>query len=174
MLLSFVRLVLFMAIRIIITGGTIDGLEYSSANKAPPRHLSIIPEFLERARLSIEYELELLMQKDSKFITDGDREFIFDRCLKSKEKQIVITHGTMTMPLTAKFLGKKKLKKTIVLVGSAVLGNKTNSDAFFNLGGAIIAVQLLPVGVYVAMDGKIFTWNNVKKNFKTGMFEPER
>ena len=163
-----------MTIRIIVTGGTIDGLEYNAANKAPPKHLSIIPKFLEKARLSIEYELEVLMQKDSKFITEEDHAIIYDRCLKCKEKQIVITHGTMTMPLTAKFLGKKKIKKTIVLVGSAVLGNKFNSDAFFNLGGAIAAVQLLPVGVYVTMGGKIFSWNNVKKNFDTGMFETER
>ncbi len=163
-----------MTIRIIITGGTIDGLEYSAANNVPPKHLSIIPQFLERARLSIEYELELLMQKDSKFMTDEDRLAICRSCLKCKEKQIVITHGTMTMSETAKFLGKKKLKKTIVLVGSAVLGNKANSDAFFNLGGAITSVQLLPVGVYIAMDGKIFTWDNVKKNFATGMFETER
>ncbi len=161
-------------IQIIITGGTIDGLEYSAANNAPPKHLSIIPKFLERARLSIEYELELLMQKDSKFITDEDRSAIYSSCLNCKKKQIIITHGTMTMPLTAKFLGKKKLKKTIVLVGSAVLGNKTNSDAFFNLGCALTAVQLLPVGVYIAMDGKIFSWDNVKKNFDTCMFEPER
>ena len=78
------------------------------------------------------------------------------------------------MPLTAKFLGKNNLKKTIVLTGSAIPGNKEKSDALFNLGFALAAVQTLPKGVYVSMNGKIFLWNNAEKNLKTGFFEKER
>lgn len=75
--------------------------------------------------------------------------------------------------MTAKFLGKSKLKKTIVLTGSAVPAKNENSDAKFNLGFAMAAAQMLPIGVYIAMNGKIFLWNNVRKNLKTGFFEKE-
>ena len=89
------------------------------------------------------------------------------------EDKIVITHGTMSLPVTAKYIGRNHLSKTIVLVGSMIPLNKTTTDAFFNLGGALVAVQLLPHGVYVAMNGKIFTWDNVRKNLENGYFETE-
>jgi L-asparaginase len=113
------------------------------------------------------------MSKDSKFVTDEDREIILKRCRECKEEKIVITHGTMTMPLTAKYLGEKSLAKTIVLLGSAIPANEENSDALFNLGAALTAVQLLPAGVYLTMNGKVFSWENVKKNLETGFFEKE-
>lgn len=80
----------------------------------------------------------------------------------------------MTMPITAKYLGKKNLKKTIVLLGAAIPGTKKNSDALFNIGAAFSAVQLLPDGVYITMNGKIFSWKNVKKNLTTGFFESKK
>lgn len=160
-----------MKIKILITGGTIDDLEYDSEENAPKSRKSLIPELLQLARLKIDFEYEVLMQKDSRFITDEDRELIYEKCQDAKADRIVITHGTLTMPDTAKYLGPKKLDKTVVILGSAVPANKDKSDALFNLGAAITAVQLLSHGVYIAMNGKIFNWDNVRK-YK-GYFEEE-
>ncbi len=163
-----------MEIRIFITGGTIDDLDYTSETNAPKNHVSVILALLKQCRVSIDCDVEVLMQKDSRLINEEDRKFVYKKCLECSEKKIVITHGTATMPLTAKFLGKKKLRKTIVLFGSAIPANKPNSDALFNLGAAVTAAQILPFGVYVTMNGKIFKWNNVKKNLATGKFEKEK
>ena len=160
-----------MSIRILITGGTIDDLEYNSLDKAPKFPKSIIPSVLKKARVTLDFNTEILMLKDSKFITKKDRKIILKKCGECKEDKIIITHGTMTMPLTAKFLGEKNIKKTIVLLGSAIPTNKKDSDALFNLGTAMAAVQLLPKGVYITMNGKIFNWDNVRKNKRTGKFE---
>lgn len=116
-----------------------------------------------------DYSIEILMQKDSRAITEEDRKLIFQKCLKTKEKRIIVTHGTYTMVQTARYLGKSKLAKTIVLVGSFVFGDKKNSDALFNLGAAVNAVQLLPEGVYIVMNGEIFTWDNVR-HLNSGRF----
>lgn len=162
-------------IHILVTGGTIDDLDYINP---PPddfwkNHKSLIAQALEQSRLSVEYTVEELMAKDSRFVTDSDREIILNACKKMLEDKIVITHGTMSLPVTAKYIGRNHLSKTIVLVGSMIPLNKTTTDAFFNLGGALVAVQLLPHGVYVAMNGKIFTWDNVRKNLENGYFETE-
>jgi L-asparaginase len=159
------------AIKFLVTGGTIDNLEYSSEEEQPKSHNSLIPKMLKQGRATVDYKVEVLMQKDGKFITENDREIIYEACIKAKENQIVITHGTTTIVETAKYLGKRNIDKTIVLVGSLVLGSDKNSDALFNLGTAIIAVKLLPKGVYITMNGKIFSWKNVFKNIKTGKFE---
>ncbi len=161
-------------IKIFTTGGTIDDYHYDSLDKAPAKHESFISELLKRARVKAEYEVEEIMHKDSRFITDGDRQIILRKCRECKAGKIVITHGTATMPITAKFLGRRKIKKKIVLTGSAFPANKENSDALFNFGAALTVVQALPNGVYIAMNGKIFTWNNVKKNTQTGFFEREK
>ena|SRR3989344_4043193 len=163
-----------MAIRVLITGGTIDNLEYDSEDKAPKNQKSIIPDLLKKSRIGLNYSVEEIIFKDSRFVNEGDRELLFQKCKKCQEDKIIITHGTMTMPLTAKYLGQKKLKKTIVLLGAAIPGNKENSDALFNLGLAFSAIQLLPKGVYITMNGKIFSWDNVKKNLDTGFFEKEK
>ena len=163
-----------MKIKIFITGGTIDNLEYDSGDKAPKNPKTSIPELLKQARISKDYKIEILFMKDSKFLVDGDRKFIFKKCAKCKENKIIITHGTMGMPHTAKFLGKSNLAKTIVLTGSAIPANKKNSDAAFNLGFAFSSVQTLPHGVYIAMNGRTFSWDDVKKNLKTGYFEEEK
>ncbi len=158
-------------IRIIATGGTIDDLEYSREEDAPKRHNSLIPSLLTQARVALLAAVTVLMQKDSKFITDEDREKIADTCRNTQEKRIIITHGTMTMPETARYLQKAQIPKTIVLLGSAIPANKANSDALFNLGAAIAAAQLLQEGVWVVMNGKVFGAENVRKNMQTGVFE---
>lgn len=163
-----------MKIKIMITGGTIDNLDYADEASAPKKQESIIPKLLKQSRVTANYSTEKILFKDSKFISDKDRWIIFKKCEKCKEDKIIITHGTMAMPKTAKFLGKRNIKKTIVLAGSAVPANKDKSDALFNLGLAFAAVQVLPKGTYIAMNGKIFSWKNVRKNLKTGFFEKEK
>ena len=163
-----------MAIRIIITGGTIDDLEYESPEDAPKEHKSLIPDLLKQSRVTLDYEIDELLQKDSRHINDEDRELVYKRCLECSEDKIIITHGTMTMPATAKYLGKKNIPKTIVLWGAMIPANKEKSDALFNIGAALSAVQLLPHGVYITMNGKIFSWDNVKKNIDKGIFETEK
>jgi L-asparaginase len=104
-------------------------------------------------------------------MTNKDRVSILNECLKSKEKNIVITHGTDTMAETAKILGKKIKDKTIVLTGAMVPYKFGSSDGMFNLGSAISFSQILPPGVYIAMNGKYFNWYNVRKNKNKGEFE---
>lgn len=160
-----------MNIKIFITGGTIDDIEYSSVEKAPINHQSLIPSLLSTARIAVEYNYEILMQKDSKFIFDEDRELLLQKCRECSEDRILITHGTMTMTETARYLNTPSLSKTIVLTGANTPANKPNSDAFFNLGFAFSSVQSLPYGVYICMNGKVFNSEEVRKNFTTGYFE---
>jgi L-asparaginase len=122
----------------------------------------------------VKRSVEELFHKDSRHINNDDRALIYKKCLECKEDKIIIAHGTMTMTATAKYLGKNNLPKTIVLVGAMVPANKENSDALFNIGAAVSAVQLLPVGVYIVMNGQIFSWDNVKKNLEKAIFELEK
>lgn len=163
-----------MTIRIIVTGGTIDDLEYGSEEDAPESHKSLIPGLLKTARLSTDFQVDILMSKDSKFVTDDDRALLLRRCEQCDEEKIIITHGTVTMAETARYLGERKLPKTIVLVGAAIPANHPDSDALFNLGAAFSAVQLLEHGAYLTMNGRIFSWGNVEKNLETGIFEAKR
>lgn len=160
-----------MGITILITGGTIDNLEYSLEKEAPKEQQSLIPNLVEKARITAGVELVNVCFKDSKFINDNDRELIFKHCKASSSDKIIITHGTMTMPETARYLGAKNLSKTIVLFGAAIPANQENSDALFNFGLAMAGVKTLPYGVYVTMNGKIFNYDNVKKNLQTENFE---
>ena len=162
-----------MKIKVLITGGTIEDLDYEKPEDAPEHHKSFIHDLLKQGRVTVDTDVEEILFKDSRHVTDKDREVILNKCKESGEDKIIITHGTMTMPLTAKFLGEKHLQKTIVLFGSAIPANKDKSDALLNLGTALCAVQFLPKGVYVTMNGKIFSWENVKKNLDTGYFEKE-
>ena len=111
------------------------------------------------------------MKKDSLDMTDQDRLTIQQAVQEESNEKIIITHGTMTMPETANYLGEHNIPKTIVLFGAAIPANQINSDALFNFGLALAAVKTLPHGVYVTMNGKIFSHDNVKKNYETGNFE---
>jgi L-asparaginase len=114
------------------------------------------------------------MMIDSLEMNDEDRAMILDNCRKAKEDQIVITHGTDTMEITARLLGGAALSKTIVLTGAMIPYKFGSSDGLFNLGSALALVQTLPPGVYVAMNGRYYTWDNVRKNRNTGRFEELR
>ena len=159
-------------VRIISTGGTIDSSPEYDPKKKSVFQGTYLPKMFVQAKLATEPVLDPLMQKDSADLTQEDRQLIFDRCMASPEDRIVITHGTDTMTETARFLGERGVgNKTVVLVGSFVPLSQADSDAFFNLGYGLSAAQLLRPGVWVAMNGEIFEWNNVRKNRERGRFE---
>lgn len=159
-----------MAIRIFITGGTFDK-EYNELNGElyfKDTHLS---DLLEMGRNKAPVEIRTLMMVDSLEMTDEDRELIVHQCNNCDETQIVITHGTDTMADTAKILGQSISNKTIILTGAMIPIKFGSSDGLFNLGSALAFAQSLPLGVYVAMNGRFFNWDNVRKNKQTGVFE---
>ncbi|WP_300435488.1 asparaginase domain-containing protein [Christiangramia sp.] len=156
-------------IHIITTGGTIEGLDRDlNKNKAT----ASIQDFLESANVSFQFIIEEAIRKDSRSITEEDRAKLVKSIQLSDSEKILITHGTFTMEHTAKYIGNRSLNKTIVLVGSFILGTEKNTDAPFNLGYAISALQFLKSDVYIAMNGQVFHWSNVTKNLETNKFEP--
>ncbi len=159
-------------IQIFVTGGTFDK-EYNYISGGLFFQETHVPKMLERGRCTLPVDVRTLMLVDSLDMTDADREIIAHSCLRSERKQIIITHGTDRMVDTARFLAQKGIPdKTIVLTGAMVpYAFGTSSDGFFNLGSALAFVQILPPGVYVAMNGRYFNWDNVRKNTKTGYFE---
>jgi len=159
-----------MAIRIFITGGTFDK-EYNELNGALFFKDSHLPEMLKLGRSKVNVEIRTLMMIDSLVMTDEDRELIARHCETSEENKIVITHGTDTMTDTAETIAQKIKDKTIVLTGAMIPYKFGSSDGLFNLGSALAFVQTLPNGVYIAMNGRCFNWNNARKNKQTGMFE---
>jgi L-asparaginase len=159
-----------MAVRIIITGGTFDK-EYNELDGKLFFKDTHLPEMLKLGRCKAPVEIRTLMLVDSLEMTDADRQIIVEQCRKCKEDRLVITHGTDTMEETAKVLGKAGLEKTIVLTGAMVPYKFGSSDGLFNLGSALAFAQTLSRGVYIAMNGRYFTWDNVKKNKKIGEFE---
>ena len=130
-----------------------------------------IREILDLGRAQLNVNIKKLMLIDSLNMVDKDRYLILENCIQSKENRIVITHGTDTMTETAKVLAEKKLNKTIVMTGAMIPYKFGSSDGLFNLGCALAFVQSLPYGVYIAMNGKYFKWNEVRKNKNTGKFD---
>ncbi|MBB1285847.1 asparaginase [Flavisolibacter sp. BT320] len=159
-----------MSIRIFITGGTFDK-EYNELDGQLFFKDSHLPEMLELGRNLVPVEVRTLMMVDSLEMTDDDRDLIAEHCRKSKEDKIIITHGTDTMADTAKLLANKVKDKTIVITGAMIPYKFGSSDGLFNLGSAMAFVQTLPPGVYVAMNGRYFNAENVRKNKETGVFE---
>jgi L-asparaginase len=160
-----------MAIRILVTGGTFDK-EYDELTGRLFFKDTHLPEMLSRGRCRLDVTVETAMMIDSLDLDDAGRGRIVDRCRQAPETCVVITHGTDTMVETARALADAKLaNKTIVLTGAMVPYAFGSSDGLFNLGSALSFVQVLPSGVYVAMNGQHFTWNGVRKNKATGVFE---
>jgi L-asparaginase len=160
-----------MSIRIIITGGTFDKY-YDEISGELTFKNSHLPEILKRARVTLPIELELNQLTDSLYMTDEHRQRILSSCQTAVENQIVIIHGTDTMVETARLIGAAGLDKTIVLTGAMVPYAVMGSDSLFNLGLSVAAAQLLPSGVYIAMNGRTFPWNNVRKKREMGVFVP--
>jgi len=157
-------------IRILVTGGTIDK-EYDPLTGEltfPKSHLS---NMLNQVRCKVNYVLEEVMLIDSLQMRSEDREEILKKCIDCLENKIIVTHGTDTMVETARVLGKNVKGKTVVLVGAIIPYAFGSSDALFNLGCAFSAAQTLQQGVYITMNGRIFTWDNVRKNKESGEFE---
>ena len=157
-------------ILLLVTGGTFDK-EYNELTGALYFKSTHVGDMLQLGRCRLNTEIENLMMIDSLEMTGADRETILIRCRKAKSKHIVITHGTDTMQQTAAVLGKAKLNKTIILTGAMIPYKFGSSDGMFNLGCALAFVQVLSPGVYVAMNGRYFPWNDVRKNRKLGIFE---
>ena len=158
-------------IKIFVTGGTFDK-EYNELNGTLYFKKTHLHEMLKLGRSQLKVDIETLMMKDSLDISDDDRNSIVQKCLESNEDKILITHGTDTMIKTAKLLATKINSKTIVLTGAMIPYKFGSSDGLFNLGSALSFLQSLPHGIYIAMNGNIFSWDNVKKNKKMGLFLP--
>ncbi|WP_395404380.1 asparaginase domain-containing protein [Pseudoduganella sp. UC29_106] len=160
-----------MTLRIIATGGTFDK-HYNELNGTLGFAESHLPAAIARARITSPCALEVLPLLDSLDMVDADRERVLASCKAATERGIVIVHGTDTMKETAAVLGSVLTDKTIVFTGAMIPYAIDNSDAFFNLGFACGVAQVLPPGVYVAMNGQVFTWDNVQKNRAAGVFQP--
>ena len=156
-------------IKILTTGGTIDKVyfdEKSTYEVGEPQ----IGEVLERSEVVFDYEIETLCQKDSLDLTEEDRQRIHDAIRNDGHRMFVVTHGTDTMAETARML-QGIPDKVIVLTGASQPARFRGSNAIFNIGCALAAVQTLSPGVYVAMNGRIFDADKVRKNPDTHRFE---
>ena len=156
-----------------MTGGTFDK-EYDEIEEKLLFRKSHLEEMLAVGRSKVEIDITELMLIDSLFMTDADRGRILEHCKKTSEERIVITHGTGTMEITARFLGQALSGKTVVLTGAMIPFRVCNSDSLFNLGCAMAFAQALPHGVYIAANGRYFHYDNVRKNTKIGIFEEIR
>ncbi|MCS7257812.1 MAG: asparaginase [candidate division WOR-3 bacterium] len=159
-----------MKIKIIATGGTFDK-EYNELTGELFFKHTHVPEMLKLGRCRIDVVIEELMMVDSAYMTDNQRAQIVEAVKNSKEDRILITHGTDRMVETAQALAQEIKNKTVVLTGAMVPYSFGSSDGMFNLGAGLAFVQTLPYGVYIAMNGRYFHWNNVTKNKNTGYFE---
>ena len=162
-----------MNLRIIATGGTFDK-HYDPLTGNLYFRDSVVPGALQRARIAQDCVFEALLALDSLDMKDEHRQQVLQSCQRAAEAHIVVVHGTDTMRETAAVLGSARLDKTIVLTGAMVPYLIDDSDAFFNLGFACAAAQLAKPGVYIAMNGQLFDWGNVKKNRELGRFEALR
>jgi L-asparaginase len=162
-----------MSIRIFVTGGTFDK-EYNELTGQLFFKDSHLPEMLDLGRNLVPVDIRTLMMIDSLEMTEIDRELIARHCTDVDETRIIITHGTDTMAETARVLAQKVKNKTIVLTGAMIPYKFGSSDGLFNLGSALAFVQTLPPGVFVAMNGRYFQADNVRKNKETGEFEELR
>jgi L-asparaginase len=157
-------------IRLLITGGTFDK-EYDELHGRLFFKDTHVPEMMRLGRCRLEVAVRTVMMVDSLEMTEADREVILANCRQAPESRIVVTHGTDTMVETARVLARAREEKTIVLTGAMVPYAFGSSDGLFNLGSALSFVQVLPPGVYIAMNGRCFPWDRVRKNTALGVFE---
>ena len=159
-----------MTVRVFVTGGTFDK-EYDELTGRLYFRNTHVDEMLRRGRCGLDVDVETLMMVDSLEMTAEQRALIVAACRECTEAQIVITHGTDTMVETARAIADDVTDKTIVLTGAMVPYAFGSSDGLFNLGSALSFVQSLPPGVYIAMNGRSFRWDDVRKNRDAGVFE---
>jgi L-asparaginase len=159
-----------MEILILVTGGTFDK-EYNELTGELFFKDTHVSEMLKLGRNLVKTTVHTLMMKDSLNMTDADRRLISTFCAQAKQDHIIITHGTDTMADTARYIAKEIPGKTIIITGAMVPYKFGSSDGFFNLGSAMAFVQTLSKGVYIAMNGRYFNAENVRKNKESGVFE---
>lgn len=158
-------------IRILVAGGTFDK-QYDELTGTLFFRETHVPEMLRLGRSRLAVQVETVMMVDSLEMQDADRQAIVARCAAAPEHSVLVTHGTDTMVETGRALAAANLAgKTIVLTGAMVPYAFGSSDGLFNLGSALSFVQVLPPGVYIAMNGQHFRWDMVRKNRTTGVFE---
>ena len=160
-----------MSIRLLVTGGTFDK-EYNEITGDLFFKSTNVPEILEYGRCTLGVAVTELMMVDSRDMDDVHRNTIYRECLLADEDRIVITHGTDGMVGTARYLAESGLDKSVVLTGAIIPFAFGISDSHFNLGSALAFVQVVPSGVYVVMNGRLFESDNVRKNVETGTFQP--
>ena len=156
-----------------VTGGTFDK-EYDELLGTLDFRDTHLKQMLELGRCRLDVKVRTLMMVDSLDMTDADRDLIASNCSDAPEPHIVITHGTDTMVDTARVVAERVRDKTVVLTGAMIPSAFGSADGLFNLGGALSVSQVLPSGVYVAMNGRVFDWDNVRKNRDSGVFEALR
>lgn len=157
-------------IRLMVTGGTFDK-EYNERNGSLFFKDTHMRDMLNLGRNLVDVEVRTLMMVDSLEMDDDDRQVILNQARKCENERIVITHGTDTMEVTARALGEANIDKTIILTGAMIPYAFGSSDGLFNLGSALAFAQSLPHGVYIAMNGRYFNWDNARKNRDAGVFE---
>lgn len=159
-------------VRILITGGTLDKVHdpHAEALGFPPDGSSQIPDLLHYSRCHFPV-LSCVLQMDSLDFTDTERAAILKAAQEARETALVITHGTGTMGDTARWLAARITGKTLVLTGAIRPHSLSRSDAAFNLGGAIVAAQCLPEGVYAVMNGRVIPAAEVQKDGETLRFD---
>lgn len=158
-----------MKIKFFTTGGTIDKVYFDARSEyqvgAPQ-----VTEILKEANVAFEYEVVSILKKDSLEMTEADRQVIRQTLEAEPCERIVITHGTDTMVDTAKYL-LGLTNKTIVFTGAMEPARSRYTDATFNVGCAIAAAQTQAPGVYIAMNGRVYPADRVRKNYETRRFE---
>jgi L-asparaginase len=159
-----------MVIRILVTGGTFDK-EYDEIHGRLYFKQTHVEEMLRLGRSRVEVRIQTLMMIDSLDMTDAHRRTIVTACAECEESRIVITHGTDTMVDTARAVAGEVTRKTVVMTGAMIPYAFGSSDGLFNLGSALSFAQVLPEGVYVAMNGTAFQWQDVRKDRASGTFE---
>lgn len=163
-----------MSIQLVVTGGTIDK-DYNTLTGELVFDETHLPKMLKQANCTLTIDLQTLMLKDSLEMTDADRDAILQACINSQYQKLVITHGTDTMIDSALHLAddERLADKTIVLTGAMRPFQLGRTDALFNLGSALMACQLSSAGVYIAMNGDLFSPHHLVKNRKLGVFETQ-
>lgn len=156
-------------LQIFTTGGTIDKV-YFDAKSQYEIGESVIQHVLNEAQVTIDFSVTALLHKDSLEVTEEDRQLIYRSVEECQHERVLITHGTDTMADTARYLVPIK-NRVIVLTGSLTPARFRSSDAIFNIGAAVAAVQILPPGVFIAMNGQVFSADNVYKNREKNRFE---
>jgi len=158
-----------ISIKFVAVGGTIDKVYFDAKSQYEVGEPNI-SAVLKELKLGFNYTVDSILKKDSLEMTDSDRGLVLEHIKACKEEFIIITHGTDTMVDTARFISEIQ-NKTIVLTGALEPALFKTSDAVFNIGTAISAVQILNHGIYIAMNGRIFNHDNVRKNIDLNLFQ---